>query len=278
MKLFQKSYEASSKDDPIRRKPLSIHARPNRENDQIVVFIHGLNGERYLTWGDLPAEMFTQFPHADFGFYGYRNGFQRWNPFKSISLEDEAQVLIDTLRDSPYKTIVLMGHSLGGVLIRVAITKMIEMNNLGLLKRIKAMFLYAVPQQGAHSLPALLNLMNSDASALSRNSDLIKRTTRVFLDNFHTNEKKPVDADGLWLPVYCIQAVEDLWVKELSAAINIKTSMRKVVRESHTSVVKGNNSEVGDWVISKLRLYLSPATPDKPAPRKMIRHGPTTSI
>ncbi len=242
-----------------------------------MVFIHGLNGERYLTWGDLPVDMFEQFPHADFGFYGYSSGFQKWNPFKSLSLEDEAQVLVDTLRDSPYKTIVLMGHSLGGVLIRIAITKMIEMKNFDLLQRIKVTYLFAVPQQGAHSLPALFNLLNSDAAALSRNSDLIKRTTRVFLDNFHTDETKPANADSFWLPVYCIQAIEDLWVKELSAAINIKTSMRKVVRESHTSVVKGTNSEVSDWVISKLRLYLSPATPVKPKPRKMIRHGPTTS-
>ena len=225
--------------------------------------------------GALPGNMFQSFPHADFGFYGYNNGFRRWNFFKSISLEEEAQVLVDTLRDSPYQTIALMGHSLGGVLIRIAIAKMIEMKNEDLLSRIRVVFFFAVPQQGAHSLPRIFGYFNSDAAALARNSSLLKRTTRVFLDHFNTDE---IDSkgSGSWLPIYCIQAAEDFWVEELSSTLNIRTHMRKVVRATHTSVVKGLTGDVGNWVDSKLKLFLRPPLKHEPTPAKMIRHGPKT--
>ncbi|WP_299155042.1 hypothetical protein [uncultured Tateyamaria sp.] len=276
MKKFQASYSASAKDDPIRLTPLSVHAPSDTQNEKIIVFVHGLNGERYATWGKLPEPLFAKFQDWDFGFYEYANGFKRLNPFKSLSLEQEAQVLVDTLRDSEYREIILMGHSLGGVLIRIAITKMIEMNLVDLLSRIKVVFLFAVPQLGAHSLPMLVSFLNSDAAALSRNSLMIRRTTRVFLDHLNTDEVKADSSDSTWIPVYCIQAAEDFWVEELSATLNIKSHMRKVVRDSHTGVVKGVTDEVGDWITLKMGFLFPEHAKPKVKNERMIRHGPTT--
>lgn len=276
MKKFQNTYEVSAVDDDIRSTPLSIHAHTGTVNNRLIVFVHGLNGERYETWGKLPDAFFKRFIDADMGFYGYTNGMKRWNPFQSLSVEDEAQVLVDTLRDSPYQEIVLMGHSLGGVLLRTAVSKMVEMNQIDLLTRLKAMFLFAVPQQGAHSLPRFISILNSDASALSRNSPSIKRTTRIFLDHFQTDKKINLNSEKHWLPVYCLQAAKDMWVKELSAALNIPSHMRKVIRDSHTGLVKGDSEEVIKWLVERTELYFETKTTIAEKNSKMIRHGPKT--
>lgn len=274
MKLYQSDFEKSPTGHQVRSQPLSIHAREHSECKQVIVFVHGLNGERYETWGDLPNRFSELFSVSDFGFYGYTNGFARWNPFTSISIEDEAQVLIDTLRDSPYEKIVLLGHSLGGVLIRVAVAKMVEMNQSDLLRRLAAAFLFATPQLGAHSMPRVISALNSDATALRRNDPLIRRTTRIFLDNFYVGEEPPNSPNKFWLPVYCVQAAEDFWVTELSSTLNISSDMRKVVRNSHTGLVKGTTSEVSDWVTTKLMPFIDSPTPEFRPREKMIRLGP----
>ncbi len=256
-------------------EPMPIHAHVGTESDRLVVLVHGLNGERYATWGDFASDLFDRLDTSDLGFYGYLNGFRRWNVLRSISIEDEAQVLIDTLRDSQYQNIILLGHSLGGVLIRTAVAKMVEQNNEELLSRLRAAILFAVPQLGAHSLPWLLSLLNSDAAALKRNSPTIRRTTRIFLDHFETTEVAPVDKAKRWLPVYCVQAAEDFWVTELSSTLNIPSNMRKVVRGSHTEIVKGFTKEVADWVATKVsRSHRQSEQPEKRI-EKSIRLGPS---
>ena len=56
---------------------LVIHRRENRGNRNLVVFVHGLGGQRYGTWGCFPQVIFEEFPHVDVGLYEYRTLFRR---------------------------------------------------------------------------------------------------------------------------------------------------------------------------------------------------------
>jgi hypothetical protein len=88
------------------------------------MFIHGLGGTRYRTWtpeGQDPRKVgFPKFLHEDIptldvGLYAYRTALGRLKWWRSIELEDEAEVLADRLRDCAkvYRSIILVGHSIG---------------------------------------------------------------------------------------------------------------------------------------------------------------------
>src|SRR5262245_5438499 len=97
-------------DDEEVDEPLHIHRRgPERDRRALAIFVHGLNGDRYSTWGHFPRLLHEDFPDVDLGFYGYRNGWKRIGSLRSIPLEDESRVLADQLREIEYEQIVLLG-------------------------------------------------------------------------------------------------------------------------------------------------------------------------
>ena len=57
-------------------------------------------------------------PERDVRLYQYRTAISPLRITQSVSLEDEARVFADLIRDplAKYNTIVLMGHSMGGLL------------------------------------------------------------------------------------------------------------------------------------------------------------------
>src|SRR6476620_4440520 len=101
---------------------LVVHTR---NSDTVVLLIHGLGGSRYgnkPTWGNFPKFMFDDFSKIDVAIYSYATLFRRGAFWKSLSLEKEAEVLLDILDRLPYRRIVIFGHSMGGLLSRLAIT------------------------------------------------------------------------------------------------------------------------------------------------------------
>src|SRR5207245_4033522 len=88
-----------------------------------VVFVHGLGGERYDTWGHFPRFLYEDLPGVDVGMYAYRTALKRLRYTKSIALEEEADIFGGELRVLPYERIVLIGHSLGGVVVRTVVAR-----------------------------------------------------------------------------------------------------------------------------------------------------------
>ena len=139
-------------------RPLVVHQHGNTPGDALIVFIHGLGGDRYRTWtarGNNPAEASlpkflyndTDLLTLDIGLYAYQTLFQRLFR-RTPDLEKEAALLADHLRDEErnYRTIVLAGHSMGGILARAVVAELIKRNDTETLARIKALFLLATPR------------------------------------------------------------------------------------------------------------------------------------
>jgi hypothetical protein len=101
-------------------EPLVVHRHKEASNCKLLIFVHGLNGGRYDTWGNFPNFIFEEekdLRNVDIGMYGYVTGFGRIGS-ASIELEREARVMADTLRDGTrdYAGIILIGHSCSVVL------------------------------------------------------------------------------------------------------------------------------------------------------------------
>jgi pimeloyl-ACP methyl ester carboxylesterase len=247
----------------LSEEPLVIHQREAAIADRkLIVFVHGLGGSRYgakSTWGNFPSFLFKDIPELDIGLYQYRTAAGRLWFTKSVSLQDEARVFADLIRDqlADYETIVLIGHSMGGLLCKAAIHELVVRGDRNTLARIGGLILMATPQLGSLRMPGFMSVFSHDARALKPHGDLVTRINRTFEDhialdeNIHTLRKTTI-------PTWAVEGVHDRWVDSLSAGIGLPSSRRKVVRGSHTAIVKpgDRNADAYHWVKSRIATAL----------------------
>jgi pimeloyl-ACP methyl ester carboxylesterase len=164
----------------VREEPLFVHRRIGGSvSRKLIIFVHGFGGDRYETWekGVNESERPQSFPRfifekeerlsdVDIGLYAYVSGFKRlWTT--SIDFSREATVMAETLRDAKsYDHIVLIGHSMGGVLIKAAVADRIQAADRATLQRICGLFLLATPQIGSLRVPRWLSGLHADMRAL----------------------------------------------------------------------------------------------------------------
>ena len=153
-----------------------VHQRTEpTANNKLALFVHGLGGRRYgkhSTWGNFPRFMSEDFPELDIGMYQYRTLTGRFVFTKSVSLEEEARVFADVVRDqlASYANIVLIGHSMGGLLCKAVIHELVGRGDRNTLERIGGLMLMATPQLGSLRVPGFFGLLSYDARALKPHS------------------------------------------------------------------------------------------------------------
>lgn len=240
-------------------EPLCIHQRCNpTENKNLILFVHGLEGSRYganSTWGNFPSFIFEDLPDADIGMYQYRTGTGRLFSSKSVSLNDEARVLADLIRDQlkTYDGIMFVGHSMGGLLCKATIHKLIQRGGLETLARISGLILMATPQLGSLRMPGFLSTFSNDARALKPHGDLVTQINRTFEDHVALDEHDHT-LRKTTIPTWAVEGVHDYWVDTLSSSIGLASSRRKVVRGSHTSIVKPRDRDADGYRWVKERI------------------------
>lgn len=212
---------------------------------------------------------------VDVGLYAYRTAFGRFRFWKSIALDDEAVVLADSIRDSgTYKAIALIGHSMGGILIKSAIKTLIDRDDRKSLARVSGLFLLATPQAGSLRVPSFLAWMTRDLHALRPHGRLLEAINRTFLDRVSTSESAR-QAGQFYLPVWAVTAAEDCWVSTLSSGLSIPSARRKVVRGSHTRIVKprSRSEPAYEFVLTQLRHVLYAKGANERAQISAARHA-----
>ena len=244
-------------------EPLVIHAHQEpTSNHQLIIFVHGLGGSRYgkkATWGNFPSFLFADLPTLDIGMYQYRTLAGRLAFSKSVSLESEARVFADLIRDQlrAYKSVILVGHSMGGLLCKAVIHTLVTTADTDTLARITGLILMATPQLGSLRVPRLLGLFSYDARALKPHSELVIAINRTFEDHIAIDENVNTLRKAT-IPTWAVEGIGDRWVDPLSAGIGLASSRRKVVRGSHTSIVKPQTNEADAyvWVRERLNIVL----------------------
>lgn len=246
-KVAQQSFEDLGKAPGIVDHPLVVHQRTGRpDNHKLIVFAYGLGGHRYgksSTWGNFPKFLLDEFAHVDVGLYAYRTLFARLVFWKSIELEDEAQIFASELRDdSQYETILLIGHSMGGLLLKAAVKYLIDSNQRPVVNRIKALILMAVPQAGSMRVLPFLDWFSSDFYALKPHGKFVASVNQSFLDHVSVL-RNDVPHGKIHLPTHAVRAGSDFWVDRLSAGMNLPSEQMKPVHGSHTSFVKPKTTD-----------------------------------
>jgi HAD superfamily phosphoserine phosphatase-like hydrolase len=265
---------AEPANDPGLDVPLTVHLRQQPSaNNALVVFVHGLGGSRYgkkATWGKFPGFIFADLPGVDVGMYRYRTLFERLRFTRSVDLEVEARVFADIIRDaSYYSRVILIGHSMGGLLCKGAIWHLFQNNARDVLTRIRGLVLMATPQLGSQRLPRFLWNLSWDARALRPHNNLVTSLSEGFVNNFNERVTEDVPA-RIPLPTYAVLATADHWVDRLSAGLNLPASQIKNVTGSHASIVKpaDNTNDSYQFVRTKIEECLKRiVTPLAPVPR-----------
>lgn len=215
---------------------LILHAKRNSTSQNLVILVHGLTGHRYKYWNKLPQFLMEDLPDTDIGLYQYRTAWRRFGLFKSIDLESEARVLADQMRRlHRYKAIALVGHSMGGLLAKAAVSSLIGRNFEHHLKRVCCLVLLATPQLGSLRVPSWAKWLFRDGRALIPHNKLIQAIDTAFSTKL--NLDRSLDPTGKYtIPAWAVIGAEDFWVDTLSAGIGIPEGQKHTIRASHGTV------------------------------------------
>lgn len=221
-------------------------------NVTAVIFVHGLTGNFRATWGDFPdlVAKAPEFEHCDLGLWGYPTDlvpFWARLPWVGKRTPEVAQVakalrtdLVLPDKAGAYVDLVLVGHSLGGLVILQMLADCLDhQDGRRLLRRVRQVVLYASPTQGVQ-IPNLLKL-NRQIRDLDRHSLAVEQIRRTWA---------PPDARSPLLPpVKAIFGTQDATVPEASA-----TGLwydREAINADHTSIVKPSKNDDSAFGILK---------------------------
>jgi len=177
-------------------------------------------------------------------------------------------VLADRIRDQStiYRTIVLAGHSMGGILAKAAVCELIKRNDLGTLASVRALLLMAAPQAGSLRTPGFLWRFSEDGRVLKAHGDLITEIQRIFTDRVIA-DPHPAQPAGIVIPAFVVAGAEDNWVDQFSAGLNVHSSRMNNIRGSHTSAVKPRTrtDDGYKWVRDRIRDIVTRSVTQSPA-------------
>src|SRR3954464_11994140 len=109
-------------------EPRLIRHRCKKNNETAIVFVHGFTGDAKATWGDFPAIL--QHERALDGWDVLSVGFPTRLRLALVGIwaaDPDIATIADNLRttilnaDTDYKSVVLVGHSMGGLAIERAL-------------------------------------------------------------------------------------------------------------------------------------------------------------
>ncbi|KAK7997445.1 hypothetical protein PG989_005485 [Apiospora arundinis] len=173
-----------------------VHSSPEPLID--IIFVHGLRGGSIKTWrkGNDPQFFWPQywlpaergFYHVNIHSFGYVSD---WASTKSsiLNVHDFGQSLLEGMRNSPYirdngsGPIILVGHSMGGLVIKKAYILAQVVSDLR--SRIQCIFFLATPHKGSDYAATLNNILTVTGVLSSRDyiRDLTSGSTSAQLIN-----------------------------------------------------------------------------------------------
>jgi|GEM_PF-3374391 len=251
IKLQQEKFDNPKDPHCYDDEPIVIHSISSRVSKNLILLVHGLTGHRYGYWGKMPQFILDDFPQADVGLYFYRTAWKRFGRLKSIDLEQEARVLADSLRSIRlYDAVILVGHSMGGLLAKAAIADLIVRHHTRTLQHIVGLVLLASPQLGSMRVPAWAKLFSRDGRALYPHNETIRRIDTTL--NARLSIDRSADPlDKYSVPTWAVIGAEDFWVDALSAGIGIPEQQKMTVRGSHGSIIQPASKDVAPYKFTR---------------------------
>ncbi|KAI9848521.1 MAG: hypothetical protein M1837_007190 [Sclerophora amabilis] len=222
------------------------------------IFVHGLGGGSRKTWSKtenaahfwpkqwLPTE--PRFRHVRIHSFGYNS---QWIEMKAsiLTIHDFGQALLGEIQNSPSMNqrndgnpIVLVGHSMGGLVIKkVLLLAKQDPNYHQIAARIHSMFFLATPHRGADSARYLSNVIKISVSHgrkpyidnLIPNSEAIQIINDEFRHVYHGTQ--------LWSFFETDKTSLGLIVKKDSAVLGLPGERVSLLNADHCNVCKFEN-------------------------------------
>ncbi len=255
-RLPQSEFEAAKFDSGRFNLHQHVTDGASAPTSTLVVFVHGFCGRGYETWGQLPKLLFGGAGSlmTDVGIFDYRSGYRavaRRTGKPEFWLKQLAGHLREVQAD--YSDIVLVGHSLGGLLIEAVAKVCLEERALRDDEgppAFAALIVVASPRAGSGWAVPLLEGVVPEFELLRR---LNSRSASV--DEFFATyvERRNVAAalpGVVVLPVYAVLGGGDKLVSQFSAAFGIPTEQRLYLDAGHRTIVKPgqNDMQLIEWL------------------------------
>jgi pimeloyl-ACP methyl ester carboxylesterase len=265
---------------------LGPNARAAAEAALDIIFVHGLTGDQG-TWGAdeqfWPAWLAQDY--ADCDVYTAEYASTKWSTFRSgpgASIQDLATVLIEAMlnRARPAPRLMLVTHSLGGLVAKQAIRKCCDSSNgelRGLAATVSAVAFLSTPHQGAQLAKTCDLILRNTKSRLAQqlaygNDELID------LHEFFRNWAARAE-----IAVRAFYETERTWgvhvVDKVTANPNVPGNDPVAVQSDHIGIAKPDDRSAPVYrsisrMIDQLLAQPPRAPPSAPSPRLQARTPP----
>ncbi|CAG9978525.1 unnamed protein product [Clonostachys byssicola] len=191
--------KSAREEEPVSTGLRLLH--PSNDPLLDLILVHGLKGHSIKTWhksGDaetfwpqcwLPSE--PGFHHVNIHTFGYEADFSGAKMANILTIHDFGQSLFEQMRNCPHLRnnergpIIMLGHSLGGLVVKKAFLLARETPNFQ--NRIRTIFFLGTPHRGseyAKILSRILSLSSSSSPNYVKDLRLDSVATQVLNDDF----------------------------------------------------------------------------------------------
>ncbi|WP_353071485.1 alpha/beta fold hydrolase [Tunturiibacter gelidoferens] len=252
--------------------------------DRAIVFVHGYTGDADSTWRARNAQLsFYELLASDPAFYDHhvlRFQYQS-KKLRPPAIPNIADQLIQALVGLPYRRIIYIAHSMGGLVVMHAILRSLEKGKTG---NVAGLLLYGVPMSGVEWLKFARSVLtgaelvyphvglvskfiggNKQLAALTEDSEFIESLTgRWAWRVLNGGDPGIATAQRAFFPVRVITGNDDWVVKESSARGLYAEIDWENADQDHINLVKPSSFQAPTYLsaarfIQESKSWISPA-------------------
>ena len=215
--------------------------REDPQRHQLIVFVHGFNSNKDDAWGQFPTLLMDDPDFDDFNIHRFGYPTNRCRQVSDI--KDQGDFLSSFLKEiltgeqPRYRQVLLVGHSMGGLVILHALLKL-ERDDVEVLQKNELKVLtFGTPYLGVENTDVLLLFCdNKQANDLSVLNDTLGDLSRNWTQRFN-QKAAPSGRETPQVPLYAFRGKADLFISKTSACGYPQTPC-DVVDGDHKSIVK----------------------------------------
>lgn len=219
--------------------------RQRADADKLVILVHGLTGHVSDTWGKMPA-LIRDTTDYDVLLIGYPSR----RLLSAPDVDHVGEYLLTQMRErcQGYSRIVLVGHSLGGLVIQSAVVQTLRRGRdvEPSISAIAHIVLYAPPLEG-NDLPTIAGAlgvpMSRQARRLASGNDWLIALRRDWVNRMYRDEGAEHDPHRQHIPVTIVTGLQDRYVPRERAVSVFDTPPPRAVPGSHTTLKLPNGPD-----------------------------------
>jgi hypothetical protein len=215
--------------------------RDDPERHQLIVFVHGFNSNKDAAWGQFPTLLMDD-PDFD-NFNIHRFGYPTKLCRQVSNIQDQGELLASFLKEiltsehPRYRQVVLVGHSMGGLVILHALLKLERDHFEVLHDKELTVLTFGTPYLGVENTSALsLFCDNKQVKDLSVLNDTLGELSREWTQRFN-QETSSSGRETPQVPLYAFRGIEDRFISKTSAC-GYPQAPCESVDGDHDSIVK----------------------------------------